>query len=175
MLWNEKVFFVNETITNRYFDTLYYGWCDIGYFRNRPNDLHSNYLKNWPNNAKLLDVPFNTNCIHYGCVQNNTVTYVKLQNDIKDHYSNKLKTQPTIHFEEICFAGGFFIISPNLINYYAKLYDEKLAYYFSNNYFIKDDQTIIQDIVFTNSNLFYIHAEDDKRYNNWFMFQRLLL
>jgi len=175
MLWNEKVFFVNETIKNRYFDTLYYGWCDIGYFRNRPNDLHSNYLTNWPNNEKLLDVPFNTNCIHYGCVQNNKVTYLKLQNDIKDHYGNKLKTQPTIHFEEICFAGGFFILKRDLIDTYVKLYDEKLIYYFMNNFIIKDDQTIIMDMIFTNPDMFKIHKEDDPLLDNWFMFQRLLL
>ena len=34
MLWCEKIHFVNETIWNKYFDTVYYGWCDIGYFRN---------------------------------------------------------------------------------------------------------------------------------------------
>jgi hypothetical protein len=177
MLWNEKIFFVQETLQKRYFNTPYYGWCDIGYFRNEIDNIHTHYLKNWPNNAKLYKYPFksNENYIHYGCVQNDNVKYACLLNDIKDHYKSNLKTPPTNKYSEICFAGGFFIISPNLINYYAKLYDEKLAYYFSNNYFIKDDQTIIQDIVFTNSNLFYIHAEDDKRYNNWFMFQRLLL
>ena len=43
MLWNEKVFLVNETVKNKYFTSLYYGWCDIGYFRNRNNDLHTSY------------------------------------------------------------------------------------------------------------------------------------
>jgi hypothetical protein len=100
MLWNEKVFFVNETIKNKYFDTLYYGWCDIGYFRNRRNDLHTIYLSKWPNNKKILNSKFNDNCIHYGCVQNNTITYVKLTNDIKNHYTNKLTSQPSIKFDD---------------------------------------------------------------------------
>jgi hypothetical protein len=175
MLWNEKVFMVNETITKRYFDTLYYGWCDIGYFRNRENDLHTIYLSKWPNNTKLLSSPFNDSCINYGCVQNNTITYVKLSNDIKNHYTNKLTSQPSIQFEESCFAGGFFILKRELINIYVRLYDEKLMYYFMNNFIIKDDQSIVMDIIFKNQDLFYIHTEDNARFDNWFMFQRLLL
>lgn len=177
MLWNEKVFFVNETIKNKYFDTLYYGWCDIGYFRNRLNDLHTRYLLKWPNNKKLLSLPFNhTNgCIHYGCIQNNTISYVKLSNDIKNHYKNNQSTQPSIQFDEICFAGGFFILSPELIDTYTRLYDEKLMYYFMSNFIVKDDQMIIMDIIFTNQNLFYIHTEDNPKFDNWFMFQRLLV
>lgn len=175
MLWNEKVFFVNETITQKYFDTLYYGWCDIGYFRNRENDLNIRYLSKWPNNTKILNDLLNPSCIHYGCVQNNTITYVKLLNDIKNHYTNKLTSQPSIKFEECCFAGGFFILKPELINIYIRLYDEKLMYYFLNNFIIKDDQTIIMDIIFNNPQMFYIHTEDNIRFDNWFMFQRLLL
>jgi hypothetical protein len=177
MLWNEKIFFVNETIKKKYFNTLYYGWCDIGYFRNRPNDLHCDYLKNWPNNQKLLDGFFNEK-IHYACVQNDKSIYLNLQNDIITHYSNKLESQPTIQpttqIEEICFAGGFFILKKDLIDNYIKLYDEKLVYYFTNNFIIKDDQSIVMDIIFTNPNLFSIHTEDTN-FDNWFMFQRLLL
>lgn len=175
MLWNEKVFFVNETVRNRYFNTQYYGWCDIGYFRNRTNDLNTLHLQNWPDNRKLFGIPFNDSCIHYGCVQNNTITYVKLSNDIKKHYCYNLTTPPTIQYEEICFAGGFFILKPELINTYVQLYDQKLLYYFLNEFLIKDDQTIIMDIIFMNPNMFYIHTENDVKYDNWFMFQRLLL
>jgi len=175
MLWNEKVFFVNNTIRNRYFNTPYYGWCDIGYFRNRINDLNTLYLQHWPDNRKLFSTPFNISRIHYGCVQNNTITYVKLSNDIKKHYCNNLTTPPTIQYQEICFAGGFFILKPELINMYVQLYDQKLLYYFLNEFVIKDDQTIIMDIIFMNPNMFYIHSESDIKYDNWFMFQRLLL
>jgi hypothetical protein len=45
MLWSEKISFVKETMDNQYFNTEYYGWCDIGYFRNRSNDLHTVFLK----------------------------------------------------------------------------------------------------------------------------------
>jgi hypothetical protein len=86
-----------------------------------------------------------------------------------------LETPPTIKYTENCFAGGFFILKPEVAVNYMKIYEEKLNYYFTNDYFIKDDQTIIMDIIFTNSNMFYIHTENDIRYDNWFMFQRLLL
>ena len=33
LLWSEKTNFVYETMKNKYFDSEYYGWCDIGYFR----------------------------------------------------------------------------------------------------------------------------------------------
>jgi hypothetical protein len=175
MLWNEKVFFVQETIKNQYFSTMYYGWCDIGYFRNKPTDLHTYYLKDWPNNKKLLSNYFKKICIHYACVQNDTFNYWRQQNDIKTHYNNNLKTNPNCNHTESCFAGGFFIMPIFLSNHYAKLYDGKLNYYFSNDFFIKDDQIIVKDIIFTNEKLFDIHKEDNKMFDNWFMFQRLLL
>jgi len=175
MLWNEKVFFVNETISHKYFDTMYYGWCDIGYFRNRKNDLDTKYLSEWPNNNKLLNGYFNNNYIHYGCVENNKITYQNLSNEINNHYSNKLTNQPSLQLEKCCFAGGFFILKRELINIYVNLHDEKLIYYFDNNFVIKDDQTILMDIIFKNPGLFYIHRECMKYFDNWFMFQRLLL
>lgn len=171
MLWNEKVFLVNETVRMEYFKSLYYGWCDIGYFRNRNYDLHTDYLKQWPNPIKLLQLN-KKDVIHYGCVQNDLS---ELTNEIKNHYENGLKTPPTERYNDISFAGGFFMLSPNMSNYYAKIYESKLEYYFSNYYFIKDDQTIIQDIIVTNSGLFHIYKENNKYFDNWFMFQRLLL
>jgi len=173
MLWNEKPFFVEETIKNKYFDSLYYGWCDIGYFRNDINDLNTVYLKKWPNHFTLLAQKFNEK-IHYGCVQNNIIKYNELKNEIENHYKYGLKTPPTNKYNEICFAGGFFILTPKLISNYTELYNEKLQYYFTNNFFIKDDQNIIMDIIINNPSLFNIHKECTQ-YNNWFMFQRLLL
>lgn len=176
MLWNEKPFFVDETIKNKYFDTPYYGWCDIGYFRNRSNDMHTDNLKNWPNNNTLMSNMSVKSGIHYSCVQHNSILYMRMFNDIKNHYTNKLTTQPCkILFDTTCFAGGFFLIKPNYIDIYTKIYDEKLLYYFTNNYIIKDDQTIIMDIIFTNLELFHIYMEENKWFDNWFMFQRVLL
>ena len=174
MLWNEKVFLVNETVKKGYFKSLYYGWCDIGYFRNRDNDLHTDYLKLWPNPIKLLQLS-KKDKIYYGCVQNDLLVYNQLTSEIIGHYKNSLKSAPTERYNDISFAGGFFILSPNMSVHYAKIYESKLEYYFSNNYFIKDDQTIIQDVILTNPQLFHICKEDNIRFDNWFMFQRWLL
>jgi hypothetical protein len=173
MLWNEKIFFVKDAFRNKYFNSLYYGWCDIGYFRNGYDDLNTSYLHHWPNHFKIMSLK--KNFIHYGQVQNNEKNIEELEEDIKSHYSYGLKTQPTNKYDEISFAGGFFILSNEMVEKYAYLYDKKLEYYFTNNYFIKDDQMIVMDIIFTNPNLFDIHREQNPKYNNWFMFQRLLL
>lgn len=174
MLWNEKVFFVEETIRNQYFNTPYYGWCDIGYFRNRYNDTNIGELCNWSNAISVKNIQNINTHIHYGCVQTNTFTYVNLSKDIENHYLLLKKDNPTTHFETNCFAGGFFLIPKELTQYYSKIYDDKLTYYFSNDYLIKDDQTIIMDIIFTNKDLFHIHYENDGKHDNWFMFQRVL-
>jgi hypothetical protein len=178
MLWCEKIHFVNETIHNKYFDTLFYGWTDIGYFRNK-NTI--NTLQTWPNPSKLLDPLFLKNGIHYACVENDETILVSLQQDILNHYKRKkdnensvINEQPTNKLLNNCFAGGFFIISPNLIQPFVQLFDAKLNYYFDNKYIVKDDQTILLDVIFTNLPLFCLHWSCDKRYNNWFMFQQLL-
>ena len=172
MLWNQKPFFVAETIRNKYFDTDLYGWIDIGYFRNRDCDLHTNLLSNWasPDSVEKLD----NSLIHYGCVQKNLISYTKMAEEIRTHYKHKMIKPPTTKYEENMFAGGFFILHKLFINLFTKLYNEKLQYYFSNNYLIKDDQTIVQDIIFTNQDLFEIHNENNDDYDNWFMFQRIL-
>ena len=183
MLWCEKIHFVKETIDNKYFDTLFYGWCDIGYFRNRANDTNIKDLiiGHW-GGIKVKKNLFTETQIHYACVQNNKELFYNLQHDIVTHYINKSnnkninKNQPFSHqLTNIpCFAGGFFILNSAIISQYVQLFDYKLNYYFSNEYFVKDDQTIIKDCIFTNPHLFYIHFENTI-YDNWFMFQRLLL
>ena len=60
MLWSEKIWFVKETIERKYFDTDFYGWCDIGYFRNRSEDLHTSFLSNWPSKDKIINLDKNT-------------------------------------------------------------------------------------------------------------------
>ena len=68
MLWSEKIQFVKQTYENKYFDTEFYGWCDIGYFRNRPHDIHTSRLTNWGNNQVILRN--NIDKISYACIKN---------------------------------------------------------------------------------------------------------
>jgi hypothetical protein len=175
MLWCEKIHFVNETLRNKYFDTMYHGWCDIGYFREL-SYKKMELLIEWPSPLTLLTKL--SNKIHYGCVQTDAMKYKMLQNDVVTHYSNNnntpiKKSSPPISsekIEEICFSGGFFILTQPLAEIYSRIFDSKLQYYFKNGFTVKDDQQIIMDCIFTNPQLFQIHFSE-----NWFMFQELLL
>lgn len=175
MLWNEKLFFVKETINKEYFNTIYYGWCDIGYFRNNLNNIHTKYLQNWPNPINLLKFPFINNFIHYGRVEKNDNIYKNEIQHVKKHYSENLETHPSSDLLMNFFAGGFFILQNKIIDIYVNIYEEKLKYYFNNNYTIKDDQTILLDVIATNPQLFEIHGIFNNHLDEWFMFQYILL
>jgi hypothetical protein len=165
MIWCEKVHFVNETLRNKYFNTPFYGWCDIGYFRNREDNTNTSDLIGWPNPLKLLTLPKG---IHYACIENNKNIYSSLINDIQTSPLSKDNVLKN------CFAGGFFISRPELIQTYSTIFDTKLKYYFDNNYIVKDEQTILLDCIANNPRLFSLHWEQNSQYNNWFMFQRIL-
>jgi hypothetical protein len=130
-------------------------------------------LIGWPSPLTLLTKL--SNKIHYGCVQTDAMKYKMLQNDVVTHYSNNSikKSSPPISYEkieEICFSGGFFILTKPLAEIYNRIFDSKLQYYFKNGFTVKDDQQIIMDCIFSNPQLFQIHFSE-----NWFMFQELLL
>ena len=171
MLWAEKIWFVKETIERKYFETDYYGWCDIGYFRNRPNDLNTSFLSNWPSQDKILS--FDKEKIYYGCINNDDVYLNFLQEIIADKNSNELPNHQ-IPPHQHSVAGGFFILYKNKIEWWVKTFASKLELYFKNNYLIKDDQIILIDCIFSNFDKFTLFRENDTVYDNWFMFQRIL-
>ena len=171
MLWSEKIWFVKETIERKYFITDFYGWCDIGYFRNRENDTHTRNLLNWGNNQEILQNINNKIC--YACINNNN-NYMK--------YLLKLvatKNEDGLPILEIpahqnSIAGGFFILHKDKINWWSKTYDDKLILYFKNDYLVKDDQIILVDCILSNLNEFLLFRENKEEVDNWFMFQRIL-
>lgn len=166
MLWSEKISFVKETMDNQYFNTEYYGWCDIGYFRNRSNDLHTVFLKNWSK-----DINLDIDKIHYACINNNDLTlFIKNIQDRNEYDLPKIPIPP----DQNTIAGGFFILHKKNIDWWFNKYDKTLQLYFEHNYLVKDDQIIIADCIFNNLSKFKLHTEK-KNYDNWFMFQRLLV
>jgi len=172
MLWSEKIHFVNDTVKNKYFDTEFYGWCDIGYFRGRPNDLSKSELTNWPNPEKIAAL--NPEKIYYACV-NNDHDYMKmLTYIINDKNENLLPAMP-IPAHQISIAGGFFICHVDKVAWWRDTLDAKLALYFKHGYLVKDDQIIVVDCILSNLKHFSLCKECDERYDNWFLFQRLLL
>ena len=172
MLWSEKINFVKNTIKNKYFKTEYYGWCDIGYFRCRQNDISQDIIKYWPSHNKINVLEKDK--IHYGIVNNNSqyislmLYYLRFRNE---------KGIPLIPLpqEQISISGGFFVLNEDNIDWWVKTYDDMLKLYFENGYIVKDDQIVLIDCISQNMDKFYLHYENNNNYDNWFMFQRILL
>ncbi len=162
MLWSEKIHFIKETINNKYFYSKYYGWCDIGYFRNKDK------LYNWCNNLSFLN-----NKIYYGCINNDNNYMNELYNLINNKNELGLPINP-IPPNQLSVAGGFFILQENNIDWWFNTFDNKLKLYFDNNYLVKDDQIILIDCIFSNFDKFELLKENNEEYDNWFMFQRYL-
>ena len=75
---------------------------------------------------------------------------------------------------QISIGGGFFLIHKEKIDWWFSTFDKMLQLYFENNYVVKDDQMIILNCISINMDRFNLYNENNPRYDNWFMFQRLL-
>jgi hypothetical protein len=201
MLWCEKIAFVKETSENwqKYFGNCtlsedanidYYGWCDIGYFRNRSIDLNTAFLSNWGKSMKdschslhshslhshsLHSHSLHKDKIHYACINNSNGYISTLVKMINNKNALGLPIQPIPPYQN-SIAGGFFILHRENIDWWFQTFDAKLRLYLMNNYLVKDDQIILADCIFSldNQNKFMLFRENDDRYDNWFMFQRVL-
>jgi len=172
MLWNEKIHFVCETKTKKYFDTPFYGWCDIGYFRNRPCDTNKKELENWSHPAKIDSL--DKNKVYYALVNNNSNYINQLFKVILNKNKIGLPIEP-IPAHQCSIAGGFFISHKDKLEMWRDYYYSKLDLYFNYNYLVKDDQIIIADCVFSRMSDFKLIKENIPNYDNWFLFQRYLL
>jgi len=160
MLWAEKVNFVYETSVANYFNTEWFGWCDIGYFRDAPIE------KNW--GTSIDNTKFSDDYIYYGCVCDKS--YVdSLNNLVQTSDENGLPLNP-IPNDQISVAGGFFICNKKHVQYWREYYDSMLIKYFKSGRLVKDDQIIIINCALLNQNVFKLIFEN----NRWFMFRGLL-
>ena len=173
MLWNEKIHMVKKTMDEKYFDTDFFGWCDVGYFRNRDDDINTREmsLSSWPN--PIFFEKMDTSKIHYAMINNDNSFLIMLYSLINNKNENGLPSSPIPPYQ-VSISGGFFICHKDKLNWWHETYYSKLKLYFDNNYLIKDDQMIIIDCIFTELNNFNLAMEKNKKYDNWFMFQRIL-
>lgn len=134
LLWCEKCYFVSNTIKEKYFEIAdYYGWCDIGYFRNKTS-------KNWPK-IKLLE-----DKIYYHSVSD---------------FKNIKKINGAVDPNQNSICGGFFIGNLKKILWWKDIFENKLKYYIDKDYLVKDDQTIIVDCLLDSSENFKISMNND--------------
>ena len=163
MLWCEKINFSVRAM--EYFDTEFYGWCDIGYFRKAADNV-----KEWPSKElKLLK-----DKIYYALVQNNNKIIQLINSYINNTNEHGLPIKP-IPSNQISIAGGFFVTHKENIQWWKKTFYEKLELYFKHDYLVKDDQMIIANCIFQNLEKFSLCQEPyEKGKDNWFMFKRLL-
>ena len=174
MLWNEKIHFVHETMTNKYFDeTEFYGWCDIGYFRNRPNDMKNSELSHWAHPEKINKMITDKNRVYYAMINNNSDYISALFKVIQNKNAFGLPKDP-IPAHQSSIAGGFFISHKSKLESWRDYYYSKLDLYFKHDYLVKDDQIIIADCIFSRMRDFKLVRENRHEYDNWFLFQRFL-
>jgi hypothetical protein len=175
-LWSEKVHFVRETVNQRYFDTEYYGWCDIGYFRGRNTlDLSVAQLRGWPNPAKIAAL--NPHKIYYACVNNNWAQIETCIKAVNQGTNPANPANPLLDPRMNFIAGGFFMLHKTKAEWWAVTYDAKLHRHLSDGRVVKDDQQIITDCVFSKDmqSHFHICREEGGKYDVWFLFQRALM
>jgi len=153
LLWCEKTHFVRETIENRYFDTEYYGWCDVGYFRDTLS-LGSAYRErireHWPN-PNIIN-RLHKDKVYYGC--NITPSQLHIGYTYHARYFNNADPETGIPRESYpprahLLSGGFYITGREKALWWCGRFQEILELYITNNAVIQDDQHIIAHCVFT--------------------------
>lgn len=158
MLWCEKIEFIKDAMENRYFDSEWIGWCDIGYFRNGGMNV-------WPNISKITKL------------DKSKIYYNQLKSDSKINKYRKIgrnqwgllnKVVDPLHDT---ISGGFFMIHPTMVSEYSKVFMDRIKLYFEHKYLIKDDQVIILDCILSHSHMFNLI----KSKSNWFLFREYLL
>jgi hypothetical protein len=172
MLWSEKINFVYETAKTNPFNSEWFGWCDIGYFRGNERDVDYETLSSWPNPNKIENLDHQK--IYYACVNNFDDYVAKLMHCIRMKNSDGLP-EVEIPAGQVSIAGGFFLSHCEKIEWWKTTFYEKLALYFQHERLVKDDQILIADCVFSNLQDFILLRENNPNYDNWFLFQRFLL
>lgn len=169
MLWSEKINFIKDTIDNKYFQSEWYGWCDIGYFRGE-NYLTNEEISKWPNKDKIKSL--NKGKIYYG-LPGNRGDLNSLSKTILTKNENNMPVHP-IPPGQVSVAGGFFLSHKDKLEWWHTIYYSRLNDYFTHKYLVKDDQMIIIDCITNNYNDFCLVEENDPKKDRWFVFQTIL-
>ena len=176
MLWCEKIFFVRHTIheeifLNKSFEDVFYGWIDIGYFREPYLLYNKELLKKWPNTNTISQL--DKTKIYYSLVNPDDKFLGYLQGLILNKNQRGLPIQE-IPPLQVSIGGGFFLTHLKNVEWWATTFETRLKLYFDNDYLVKDDQMIIADCVFSDMDKFSLVRENNQNYDCWFVFTRAL-
>jgi hypothetical protein len=171
MLWSEKIAFVKEAMDRVYFDTEFYGWCDIGYFRCEHDNISYDQMKDWPNLEKV------------SALQKDKIYYCQPgPNEFLEslYYQIMQKTEfglPSVPIDptQVSVAGGFFISHKSKLGWWFDTFYSRLRLYFKHEYLVKDDQMILVDCVLTQFSEFQLIKKLNPYHDRWFGFQTFLL
>jgi len=175
MLWSEKIYFVKRAINNNYFNSNlneeWFGWCDIGYFRDGDNNMDIDKIKLWPASDKMKSLDKSKIYYTQACSDEelNKMSKIILTKNDQDLPLNPMPDNQTT------IAGGFFLIMPNNIDWWCKTYYKRLYLYFVYNYLVKDDQIIIIDRIINNYEKFMLIKQENLNYDKWFAFNSYLI
>ena len=187
MLWNEKINFVKHAADINIFNTEIFAWCDIGYFRCRPDlDINIDSIKKWPNNSTINSL--NKDKIYYNMANSlcprcsNTKSLPCCNNGFTNKIARMVKTKNTFDLPEIpipprqvTISGGFFVIHKKKIDFWHKLFYDRLDLYFTHNYLVKDDQIVLIDCIINNQSHFKLIEQKNYKMDRWFTFSTFLL
>ena len=155
LIWNNKVAFMYDAFKNKYFDTEYYMWTDIGMLREE----------------KLYDI---LNANDFKCnvekLNKNKIILLKLNNFTKEELSYKKTIMPYKYKTGINRCGGGAIISSKfLMEKWFNIYYSMLDTFISNDFFAGKDQNILNNIYIKyGDDLFDLVEPNDYNLDKWF-------
>jgi hypothetical protein len=95
--------------------------------------------------------------------------------NILSYYINNILNNILIPYHQASISGGFFIIHKNKIEWYHKVYYDKLSYFFNHKLLVKDDQYIILHCVANHiKDFFLLKYPETSMDDSWFLFQKFL-
>ena len=139
----------------------HYCYIDWGYIR---EDNGSNIIFDHSN--------ISNEKIYIGLIQNNNNYLQNIINKIKDF--DKENIEETLVNMLVTVGGGFTLIPYNKVNYWYYIYKLYFNKFISENIDLKDDQTIIRQIVFDQKEKVNFNLITDYTIINWFPFINFL-
>jgi hypothetical protein len=148
LIWNSKIWFMNQAIERNIYGSDKYIWTDIGSFRNNDSAVCASILDKFP---------------LYERISNDKID-IMLIRPYLPHEMNQIVFFNTVHLGGI-FGGGVYAVRQ-----LYKLFYESLHFYLTNNYFAGCDQQILSTCYMRNPNLFHLiqKKNPNELWNEWF-------